>query len=249
LPADTLRKKIDLVPPKGMIYTGAGDFVQIGDRIANRMIIECGFKPDQKVLDVGCGIGRIARPFTKYLNIQGEYYGFDVVKPGVLWCNKHYKQFSNFHFDYVPVSNDLYNDTANVNDWEFNFPYYDKYFDLVASISVFAHMQQKGVQNYFREIARVLKTGKNCFATFFIMNAERKLNFENGRSFFKYKEGQQYLHDRYVKDANVAYDYTLIEKFATTAGLIITKFLPGWWNEGVPGDQCDFQDVIIMQKI
>jgi hypothetical protein len=110
-------------------------------------------------------------------------------------------------------------------------------------------MQQAGVKNYFLEIARVLKTGKHCFATFFIFNEERKIKFEKGRSFFKYQDGDQYLHDNHVKDANVAFEYEAVKQMAATAGLTIIRFLPGWWNDGKPNEKFDFQDVIILQKV
>jgi SAM-dependent methyltransferase len=249
LPVDVFSKREYLVPPKGMIYTGAGDFIKIGDKLADRIIRECGFNPDEKILDVGCGIGRIARPFTKFIDNEGAYFGFDIVSTGVRWCKQHYKEFRNFDFKYVEVANDLYNTDAETNDWTFRFPYESNFFDLVVSISVFTHMQTRGVENYLREISRVLKTGKCCFATFFIMNEERKIKFESGHSFFKYKDGDQYLHDARVRDANVAYDFDALDRIAATTGLKIKLFEKGWWNNEKPDEAFDFQDVVVFQKM
>ena len=41
--------------------------------------------PDHKVLEIGCGIGRMAVPLTQYLS-TGTYDGIDVVADGINWC-------------------------------------------------------------------------------------------------------------------------------------------------------------------
>ena len=38
-----------------------------------------GLKPEHRVLDIGCGVGRVALPLTRYLT-SGTYDGFDIVK-------------------------------------------------------------------------------------------------------------------------------------------------------------------------
>jgi len=53
-------------------------------------LIELGeLKPTHTVLDVGCGIGRVAIPLTKFLS-EGMYYGFDIVPSAITRCQKTY---------------------------------------------------------------------------------------------------------------------------------------------------------------
>jgi len=241
-------KKKALVPPKGLIYTGAGSFTEIGDKIVNKIISECNIKPDEYVLDIGSGMGRIARPFTQYLNSSGAYYGFDVVSDGIKWCQKNYKDFKNFHFEYIPIKNDLYNLSAQTLAKEFQFPYRNDFFDLVISISVFTHMQENDVENYLFEISKVLKPGKFCFCSFFIITKESDPTIDRN-SFFKYKFDNYSLHDKHVKDANIAYKLEIVEKMAIHVGLKIFKFLPGWWSNEDYNNKFDFQDIIILQKL
>ena len=49
-------------------------------------------RPGERVLDVGCGIGRMARPLAGYLTGDGSYDGFDVNREGIRWCTRRYRR-------------------------------------------------------------------------------------------------------------------------------------------------------------
>ena len=61
------------------------------------------------MLDVGCGIGRLARPLAGYLSIDGTYAGFDVDAAGIRWCRQRYGHFPQFSFAHADVRNARYN--------------------------------------------------------------------------------------------------------------------------------------------
>ena len=201
------------------------------------------------MLDIGCGIGRVARPLTTYLNKEGAYIGFDVVPSGIKWCQRNYTAFPNFHFHYIPLKNDLYNLSTDAEPATFTFPYRNESFDLVVSVSVFTHMQQAGVKRYMSEIFRVLKPGRYCFCTFFLITPEsdRYLK-ESKHPFFSYRYADFFLHDASVKDANIAYRYEVIEKMITASKLTIKSFHPGWWAGKAKAGSLDYQDVLIIMK-
>src|ERR1019366_6571436 len=70
----------------------------------------CGLQPDEKMLDVGCGIGRKTVPLTQYLNKGAVYEGIDITKKGIDWCGqKITPRFPNFHFQLIDVYNKYYN--------------------------------------------------------------------------------------------------------------------------------------------
>jgi len=244
-----LNKRSELVPPRGLIFIGRGNFEKFGDTYIKLFKELCELKPEAKVLDIGCGIGRIARPLTKYLNKDGTYYGFDVVKNGIDWCNKAYIEFPNFHFKYVPLKNDLYNLSTSAEASQFTFPYNDDFFDLIIITSVFTHMQLNDVNRYISEISRVLKKGKYCFCTFFLITKDSDEYLKNNKEpFFKYRYDNFFLHDNKVKDANIAFRYEEIEKNLNASGLVIKSFYPGWWAGKEKNESLDFQDVVIITK-
>src|SRR5438874_4060962 len=85
---DGWRTRYGMIPPASMIFVGSGDFRQIG-RVFRDYFIELGdLQPGDRVLDIGCGIGRMAIPLTKYLSKNGEYWGIDIVKHGIDWCQE-----------------------------------------------------------------------------------------------------------------------------------------------------------------
>ena len=68
------------LPPKRMINLACdGDFEKIGKGLLQDFIELCGLKPNERVLDVGCGIGRVTIPLIDYyMKDNGYYEGFGI---------------------------------------------------------------------------------------------------------------------------------------------------------------------------
>ncbi|MBR9922749.1 MAG: class I SAM-dependent methyltransferase [Bacteroidetes bacterium] len=247
---DRLSGKRDaLTPPKGLIYTGSGNFGKIGEHLVKLCKKYADLKPDHKVLDIGSGIGRVAVPLTRFLSKDGGYEGFDVMKTGVSWCQRNISsRFPNFRFTYTPLKNDLYRSDGS-NAENFAFPYEDAVFDLTVSNSVYTHMLPEEVANYLRECTRVLKKGGMCYATFFILDAESREGMKAvpDFSFPHAYEGYSLMDDK-VKRANVAFDKDFLYNMIRESGLEVVKMLPGFWPNRDKESCEEFQDVLILRK-
>lgn len=243
-------KRDSITPPKGKIFIGPGDFKALGEKLRSDFIQYGGLQPHHKVLDIGCGIGRIAIPLTKYIDKNGSYDGFDIVKDGIEWCQKKISsQYPNFKFIHTPLRNDLYNLSSTEKADKFVFPYPDNTFDFVLLTSVFTHMQPTEVAWYLKEISRVLKKDGVCFATFFVIDEAAENFLKNSKDpFFKYDHGEYYLHDEKVKDANIAYKIGFIDAMLKEADLTKEKLHSGWWAGRKKEESVDFQDVLILRK-
>ncbi len=244
------RNRDKLIPPKGKIFIGRGDFKAQGEKLMSQLVKYANLQPNHRVLDIGCGIGRLAVPLTNYLNEEGSYEGFDIVKPGIEWCNKNIgRSYSNFKFKHIDLKNDLYNLKTREEAKNFVFPYKDKEFDLAFLFSVFTHMIPEDVDNYLSEIYRVLKKGGRCFATFFILNTESKELMTQGHGLnFKYNKGNHFLIDKKVKEANVAYQEDFLRSLLTQKKFKIEKISCGYWPGKCREDCIDFQDTVIIIK-
>ena len=63
-------------------------------------------QPNERMLDVGCGIGRKTLPLTQYLNERAVCQGIDITKAGIGWCRARITpRFHNFLFLQVDVHN------------------------------------------------------------------------------------------------------------------------------------------------
>jgi ubiquinone/menaquinone biosynthesis C-methylase UbiE len=234
-----------MTPPRGYIYTGSGDFVKGGEKWL-RFFKERDLKPHHQFLDIGSGIGRIARSLTGFITKEGRYEGFDAIKLGVEWCEANIsKSNPNFHFKYIPLANDLYRPDGQ-DATQLRFPYQDSSFDFAVLISVFTHFLPKEVEQYFNEIQRVLNTGGTCVATFFVLNAQP---IENKGFQFPHRFAHYALMDAHVKAANVAFTETYLEKIIADTGLVISEKIEGFWRTGIRQNEAqDFQDVWVIKK-
>jgi ubiquinone/menaquinone biosynthesis C-methylase UbiE len=238
LPADLIEKALgredDLVPPKSEIFVGAVDtFRRSGDILLERLVDVAGLAPDARVLDIGCGIGRLAVPLTRFLAPTGAYEGLDIVPGGIRWCREHItRRYPNFRFTLADVYNKEYHPAGRQSASAYRFPYPDESFDLVVLISVFTHMLPADMEQYVAEIARVLKPGGRCFATYLLINEESLRLMASGAAALRYEHylGPHWVLTPKVPEYSVAYDepavHACFERFGL--GTKGTTYYGGW---------------------
>jgi len=120
------------------------------------------------------------------------------VRVGVEWAKKHIaSRFPNFSFTHVDVYNKHYNPRGKLSPTSFRFPYADSTFDFIFLKSVFTHLLPSSIQNYLREIRRVLKPTGCCLSTLFTINETSAELIAHGKSSLAMK---QYSDECYVLD-------------------------------------------------
>ncbi|MEP7321757.1 MAG: class I SAM-dependent methyltransferase [Saprospiraceae bacterium] len=253
LPLDVFStNKHQLIPPLGSIYTGRGNFIHQGLEWKQLFIDQAGLLPEQSVLDIGSGIGRIAIGLTKFL--KGNYEGFDAVKLGVDWCQKNISPVhSNFHFQFIDLFNDLYK-SGGKSATNFTFPYKTDQFDFACAISVFTHMIPDELENYIKELNRVLKSGGRAVLTFFILDPESLAGMNKDKGVLQFPHHPDHRHalmDTKVKSANVAYQRAYLMNLLNDHHLQITHEFKGKWSDGrntIAYHPLAFQDILILRK-
>lgn len=216
----------DPIPPRRLWFIGGGDFREIGAEFLGHLRTLGGLRPTDRVLDVGCGIGRIAIPLTHFLNEQGRYEGFDIVPAGIAWCRARVTtRYPNFRFRLADLRNVTYNPDGSGEAASYRFPYDDAAFDFVLLTSVFTHLMPDEVRRYLSECARVLRAGGTLFATFFLLNDESVAGIDRGlsRVDLRHDLGEcrvAYLHS---PPAAVGYQETLVRRYLAERGLALME--------------------------
>src|SRR5262245_59442347 len=236
------------LPPLRMRFVGMGDFRAIGEELLNLLVRYGGLRRTDRVLDVGCGIGRVAVPLTRYLDPAATYDGFDVVRRGIDWCRRHITpRHPNFCFHHVDVRSSEYC-ARGIDASHFRFPFGDAAFDFAFATSLFTHLMFEETRQYLRESHRVLAPGGRLVATFFLLDdfAKWRLPSLEPRFQFAHPAGPV----RYANTDNPAFGVAMDESAALAlireAGFAGHEVRYGQWcgrQDGVT-----FQDVIVCTK-
>jgi SAM-dependent methyltransferase len=245
----------ELVPPKHLYEligsNSAEHFIKLGQHFFDLFVKYADLKPSDRVLDVGCGCGRMAVPLTKFLT-TGSYEGFDIVPELIDWCkNTITPKHPKFQFQMMDLYSSAYNREAKKKASELKFPYPDNSFDLTFLTSVFTHMLPEDMIQYTREIVRTLKPGGRAVITYFILNGESMRLKDRGESSIKlpypYMDGQVWVHSLASPEDIVAYPEKTVRRVLKENGLKLREpILYGFWC----GRKSDvtFQDVTVSIK-
>jgi len=249
---DTLLGRREMmVPPRiTLLVVGSGDFKKIGKQFLDYFIRYAQLTPDQRVLEIGAGYGRIAVGLTKYLQPPGSYDGIEIIGKAVEWCTQEItSRYPHFHFHHADVRNPYSNPDGKEQAAAYRLPFADNSFDLVPLISVFSHMPPQDINAYLGEISRVLKPGGRCFITYYLLDdfALDRIRRRTASQPF-YHDFDGYLSTNHDTPENtIACPETTIRDLYTRNGLMIDEPVHyGSWSGRE--EYLSYQDVVVARK-
>jgi len=134
---------------EAMAYAvGGGDFSKVGDWEVD-LLASAGLREGQRIIDVGCGSGRLAAALSRRFGDRISYLGVDIVQTML---------------DYAAtVSDPSYRFAMNT---ELSIPAPDASCDLIAFFSVVTHLLHEESFRYLRDARRALKPDGRLALTF-----------------------------------------------------------------------------------
>jgi GT2 family glycosyltransferase len=239
-----------MVPPRGLSFVGRSDFTQTGQEFLGYFKEMGGLKPTARVLDVGCGIGRMAIPLTTYLS-DGSYEGFDVGREMVRWCTRNITpRYPNFHFTWAPIYNRKYNPFGTILADELRFPYEANSFDFALATSLFTHLTRDDARHYLNELGRALRPEATSLLTFFLITPESEQEIVAGRAAFDFRyeiDGALTTDPRQPEEA-VAFQLDDVLAMLDESGMtVVEPIRRGSWAHA-PGAP-SFQDIVIARTL
>lgn len=209
---------------------GLNDFEGSGAEYMAYLKLLCGLRPGMDVLDIGCGCGLMCLPVNENGTLPeyiqpGTYYGFDIDKRLLRWCSRNIKAKNAVFATGEPFTG-----------------YTESYFDVVLCKSLFTHLFTHEVEDYLKEIRRLLKPGGSCLSTWFLVRETMKLR---GRYTFRYRD----LFCWTERDTNprlaIAYDGAYLFNLLKKLKFSYDVWYGSWRGTG---GGLSFQDIIVLRK-
>ncbi|HKY37291.1 MAG TPA: class I SAM-dependent methyltransferase [Polyangiaceae bacterium] len=134
-----------------------------------RLVKHCGLTRASRVLDVGCGSGRLAIGILVELPGIERYTGLDVHRPSVDWCLQNLQaRHPALRFVQLDVMNERYNPTGSDISAGVSLPVDDASVDVINLYSVFSHMTYGDVVHYLAALRRAIAPTGRMFLTAFV---------------------------------------------------------------------------------
>jgi SAM-dependent methyltransferase len=232
-------------PPAELGFVGDGEYRAIGAEFLGHLVRLADLRPQERLLDIGCGTGRIAAPLTRYLDASGSYDGIDPVAAGIGWCRQTITPaYPAFRFHHLDVRHDLYNPGGALDPAGVTLPFGDAAFDVVLLTSVFTHLGAVATERYLAEIARVLRPDGRCFATFFLIDDQVRAALSQGRSRIDLDlsgAGPTWFMRGDAPLGAVGHDAEWVLSTGDRYGLRTRRRVSGSWPLNEPGET--FQDI------
>jgi SAM-dependent methyltransferase len=253
-----------LMPPVELIlenkigHVADSDVAQLFDRYGYGLVREIQrdgvINSKSQILDIGCGLGRLARQLVDFLSPEGFYCGVDVTKSSVDWCRENYDSYPNFKFVHADVFSTTYNPKSKTRAADYRFPFGDATFDSIFSTSLFTHLVPADASRYIEEIGRVLAPGGKAWNTFLLLD---EVSEPLASTFDPARGNNNYLpmpveNGRIAVEADpealTALNLEFVKGLHDRSGLHILEVRNGPWSGRTDNLKASYQDVIIAQK-
>jgi SAM-dependent methyltransferase len=161
------------LPPKtlrwgGPRYADDDTYIRSAKSSVGSLGSLCHLVRESRVLDIGCGQGRLLTGILATLGGVREYVGLDVHKPSIDWASSVLAEpESTISFCHLPVLNERYNPRGITPLSGFAFPVPRNHFDVITLFSVFSHMKLADIRTYLGEIRNVLNPTGKVFCSIF----------------------------------------------------------------------------------
>ena len=225
-------------------------FRESGKETVRSIVSLCGLKSDARVLEIGCGCGRVAAALAPRLSDKGRYDGFDVAAPLIGWCREELEpRLPQFHFRLVDdVFAGGHNPAGHTDAATFAFPYADGTFDLAILCSVLTHMLPDAIENYLRQTARILLAGGAAFMSVFLFDRAAEIAVQSGTTIFDFRHriGPCLTFDPQHPEQGIACEEAWFLQELERSGLRLGKLQRGNWRD--VRSYAIMQDYVVARK-
>jgi SAM-dependent methyltransferase len=234
---------------------GGGHPLPLAIHFVSILLDQARLESKDRILDVGCGCGRLAAPLTQHIGPKGTYIGVDIVAGLVDFGTRHItKAYPNFTFLTLDQSNPSY-DSIRREGTSRVIKTLDEAcepasVDLCIATSLFTHLDINMSRTTLAAMSRLMAPDGRAFITAFLIDPAVRMLIGQGRSFYQFEHNNG--DGTYVQSADrpleaLAYDADLFGQLLMEQGLYIERTLLGKWP-GRPFYAAG-QDILIVRKV
>lgn len=208
-------------------------FLRSGRETAARLRTMCGLDADDRVLDIGCGSGRVAQALTAYLSDAGSYLGVDSAEAPIRWCREHITPlYPTFRFELVAAHNASYSPHAPAISSGFRFPVESASIDVALASSLFTHLMPEDAAIYTAALHRALRPGGRALLSHLLLDDEARRAVSGGATVFDFRHdlGPCATLAPDEPTAGLAYDERYALHLLNAAGLHVVAIHRGTWR-------------------
>jgi SAM-dependent methyltransferase len=240
-------------------WVGGSDPEAVGDACVGILARYLTMNKTSRLLDFGCGVGRVLLSVLKNRPELGSITGFDIMPQVIRFCderiapafpnsafrliqgrNDHYDQFIDAAGTIAPQSHDALRD-------EFSAAFTGAY-----AFSVFTHVEQADFGNLLGLVGALLEPGGELLFTCFLLTPYSRQAIEQHATLFPFgdtayeADGGIFIGNRHDRLGFIAFNLSLVEQIVHNAGLVVTHVEHGSWTGA--GFSGSLQDVVVCRR-
>lgn len=238
-------------------WVGGGDPEWVGDIQASWLLRHIPLDGEERVLDFGCGIGRVALALLRRRPNLRSLTGFDIVPGMIEFCNTTIAaNFPNANFELVADKNQHYErfkDGAPARSRDDLASAYGGTFDAAYAFSVFTHIDVGDFVDLLRFVGTLVKPAGALLFTAFALTPYSRHQMANNATTRRFEHHWRYEEDGEVfvgntqdRQAFIAYDIRRIEAMIWEAGLVPSAVEYGDWRGDAMSQS--FQDIFVCRR-
>lgn len=250
---DAMRTEtVDGMPVSEMV--GGGYPMPVAIHFMNLLVDHADLSPRDRVLDIGCGCGRLAATLTQHIGPQGSYRGVDIVAGLVDFANRHIAQrFPNFSFVTLQRENPAYDawrhEGASPTISSLEQACAPESVDLCLATSLFTHLDTDMARENLKAMRRALVPNGRVLISMFLLDPSVRALIRKGRAAFQFE--QSYSEGVYVQNPRsplsaLAFTFDHFVQLAVQQEFYVERVLYGSWP-GRP-HYVSGQDIVIVRR-
>ena len=235
---------------------GGADPKMVGEFCFHNIKLHLTLGPEERVLDFGCGIGRVLLQVANHLPPTASIVGMDIMPEVIAFCRDHISPiFDHATFDLIEGSNvhyDKYIKGATAKKKAEIIRTYGSHFTKAYAFSVFTHVDLADFSTLLRFVGELLSPRGDFMFTCFLLTEYSRAAIKNKTAQFGFehpkheKGGDVFIGNAKDRLAFIAFDLGLVEKMVYDAGLVISRVQYGAWRGC--GFGSSLQDIVVVRK-